>query len=222
MNQREHRHQNENGNDEGADRVGDAHVVALGVSDVCVSYLDEEGGENDAHGAQRVRQHVQEHAAHVLILLLTSSLHTHMSVTVTVIMIMIVIVIVIMMVIVIMPVIVIMRMTMIVADVVEEDEAHQVDHQTAHRRAHQLVVAHLGRLAEALHRLGGDAEPHEDEKHAVDKTREHLNATVTHGVAVVGGPLGHVGGDQPDDQRAAVEQHVTRVADQSETVVEDA
>ncbi len=208
MNQREHRHQNENGNDEGADRVGDAHVVALGVSDVCVSYLDEEGGENDAHGAQRVRQHVQEHAAHVLILLLTSSLHTHMSVTVTVIMIMMVIV--------------IMRMTMIVADVVEEDEAHQVDHQTAHRRAHQLVVAHLGRLAEALHRLGGDAEPHEDEKHAVDKTREHLNATVTHGVAVVGGPLGHVGGDQPDDQRAAVEQHVTRVADQSETVVEDA
>lgn len=208
MNQREHRHQNENGNDEGADRVGDAHVVALGVSDVCVSYLDEEGGENDAHRAQRVRQHVQEHAAHVLILLLTSSLHTHMSVTVTVIMIMMVIV--------------IMRMTMIVADVVEEDEAHQVDHQTAHRRAHQLVVAHLGRLAEALHRLGGDAEPHEDEKHAVDKTREHLNATVTHGVAVVGGPLGHVGGDQPDDQRAAVEQHVTRVADQSETVVEDA
>lgn len=208
MNQREHRHQNENGNDEGADRVGDAHVVALGVSDVCVSYLDEEGGENDAHGAQRVRQHVQEHAAHVLILLLTSSLHTHMSVTVTVIMIMMVIV--------------IMRMTMIVADVVEEDEAHQVDHQTAHRRAHQLVVAHLGRLAEALHRLGGDAEPHEDEKHAVDKTREHLNATVTHGVAVVGGPLGHVGGDQPDDQRAAVEQHVTRVADESETVVEDA
>lgn len=208
MNQREHRHQNENGNNEGADRVGDAHVVALGVSDVCVSYLDEEGGENDAHGAQRVRQHVQEHAAHVLILLLTSSLHTHMSVTVTVIMIMMVIV--------------IMRMTMIVADVVEEDEAHQVDHQTAHRRAHQLVVAHLGRLAEALHRLGGDAEPHEDEKHAVDKTREHLNATVTHGVAVVGGPLGHVGGDQPDDQRAAVEQHVTRVADQSETVVEDA
>lgn len=208
MNQREHRHQNENGNDEGADRVGDAHVVALGVSDVCVSYLDEEGGENDAHGAQRVRQHVQEHAAHVLILLLTSSLHTHMSVTVTVIMIMMVIV--------------IMRMTMIVADVVEEDEAHQVDHQTAHRRAHQLVVAHLGRLAEALHRLGGDAEPHEDEKHAVDKTREHLNATVTHGVAVVGGPLGHVGGDQPDDQRAAVEQHVTRVADQSETVVENA
>ena len=208
MNQREHRHQNENGNDEGADRVGDAHVVALGVSDVCVSYLDEEGGENDAHGAQRVRQHVQEHAAHVLILLLTSSLHTHMSVTVTVIMIMMVIV--------------IMRMTMIVADVVEEDEAHQVDHQTAHRRAHQLVVAHLGRLAEALHRLGGDAEPHENEKHAVDKTREHLNATVTHGVAVVGGPLGHVGGDQPDDQRAAVEQHVTRVADQSETVVEDA
>ena len=208
MNQREHRHQNENGNDEGADRVGDAHVVALGVSDVCVSYLDEEGGENDAHGAQRVRQHVQEHAAHVLILLLTSSLHTHMSVTVTVIMIMMVIV--------------IMRMTMIVADVVEEDEAHQVDHQTAHRRAHQLVVAHLGRLAEALHRLGGDAEPHEDEKHAVDKTREHLNATVTHGVAVVGGPLGHVGGDQPDDPRAAVEQHVTRVADQSETVVEDA
>ena len=175
---------------------------------MCVSYLDEEGGENDAHGAQRVRQHVQEHAAHVLILLLTSSLHTHMSVTVTVIMIMMVIV--------------IMRMTMIVADVVEEDEAHQVDHQTAHRRAHQLVVAHLGRLAEALHRLGGDAEPHEDEKHAVDKTREHLNATVTHGVAVVGGPLGHVGGDQPDDQRAAVEQHVTRVADQSETVVEDA
>lgn len=208
MNQREHRHQNENGNDEGADRVGDAHVVALGVSDVCVSYLDEEGGENDAHGAQRVRQHVQEHAAHVLILLLTSSLHTHMSVTVTVIMIMMVIV--------------IMRMTMIVADVVEEDEAHQVDHQTADGRAHQLVVAHLGRLAEALHRLGGDAEPHEDEKHAVDKTREHLNATVTHGVAVVGGPLGHVGGDQPDDQRAAVEQHVTRVADQSETVVEDA
>lgn len=208
MNQREHRHQNENGNDEGADRVGDAHVVALGVSDVCVSYLDEEGGENDAHRAQRVRQHVQEHAAHVLILLLTSSLHTHMSVTVTVIMIMMVIV--------------IMRMTMIVADVVEEDEAHQVDHQTAHGRAHQLVVAHLGRLAEALHRLGGDAEPHEDEKHAVDKTREHLNATVTHGVAVVGGPLGHVGGDQPDDQRAAVEQHVTRVADQSETVVEDA
>lgn len=208
MNQREHRHQNENGNDEGADRVGDAHVVALGVSDVCVSYLDEEGGENDAHGAQRVRQHVQEHAAHVLILLLTSSLHTHMSVTVTVIMIMMVIV--------------IMRMTMIVADIVEEDEAHQVDHQTAHGRAHQLVVAHLGRLAEALHRLGGDAEPHEDEKHAVDKTREHLNATVTHGVAVVGGPLGHVGGDQPDDQRAAVEQHVTRVADQSETVVEDA
>lgn len=208
MNQREHRHQNENGNDEGADRVGDAHVVALGVSDVCVSYLDEEGGENDAHGAQRVRQHVQEHAAHVLILLLTSSLHTHMPVTVTVIMIMMVIV--------------IMRMTMIVADVVEEDEAHQVDHQTAHGRAHQLVVAHLGRLAEALHRLGGDAEPHEDEKHAVDKTREHLNATVTHGVAVVGGPLGHVGGDQPDDQRAAVEQHVTRVADQSETVVEDA
>lgn len=208
MNQREHRHQNENGNDEGADRVGDAHVVALGVSDVCVSYLDEEGGENDAHRAQRVRQHVQEHAAHVLILLLTSSLHTHMSVTVTVIMIMMVIV--------------IMRMTMVVADVVEEDEAHQVDHQTAHRRAHQLVVAHLGRLAEALHRLGGDAEPHEDEKHAVDKTREHLNATVTHGVAVVGGPLGHVGGDQPDDQRAAVEQHVTRVADQSETVVEDA
>ena len=208
MNQREHRHQNENGNDEGADRVGDAHVVALGVSDVCVSYLDEEGGENDAHGAQRVRQHVQEHAAHVLILLLTSSLHTHMSVTVTVIMIMMVIV--------------IMRMTMIVADVVEEDEAHQVDHQTAHRRAHQLVVAHLGRLAEALHRLGGDAEPHEDEEHTVDKTREHLNATVTHGVAVVGGPLGHVGGDQPDDQRAAVEQHVTRVADQSETVVEDA
>lgn len=208
MNQREHRHQNENGNDEGADRVGDAHVVALGVSDVCVSYLDEEGGENDAHGAQRVRQHVQEHAAHVLILLLTSSLHTHMSVTVPMIMIMMVIV--------------IMRMTMIVADVVEEDEAHQVDHQTAHRRAHQLVVAHLGRLAEALHRLGGDAEPHEDEKHAVDKTREHLNATVTHGVAVVGGPLGHVGGDQPDDQRAAVEQHVTRVADQSETVVEDA
>ena len=207
MNQREHRHQNENGNDEGADRVGDAHVVALGVSDVCVSYLDEEGGENDAHGAQRVRQHVQEHTAHVLILLLTSSLHTHMLVTVTVIMIMMVIV--------------IMRMTMIVADVVEEDEAHQVDHQTAHRRAHQLVVAHLGRLAEALHRLGGDAEPHEDEKHAVDKTREHLNATVTHGVAVVGGPLGHVGGDQPDDQRAAVEQHVTRVADQSETVVED-
>ena len=208
MNQREHRHQNENGNDEGADRVGDAHVVALGVSDVCVSYLDEEGGENDAHGAQRVRQHVQEHAAHVLILLLTSSLHTHMSVTVTVIMIMMVIV--------------IMRMTMIVADVVKEDEAHQVDHQTAHRRAHQLVVAHLGRLAEALHRLGGDAEPHEDEKHAVDKTREHLNATVTHGVAVVGGPLGHVGGGQPDDQRAAVEQHGTRVADQSETVVEDA
>ena len=208
MNQREHRHQNENGNDEGADRVGDAHVVALGVSDVCVSYLDEEGGENDAHRAQRVRQHVQEHAAHVLILLLTSSLHTHMSVTVTVIMIMMVIV--------------IMRMTMIVADVVEEDEAHQVDHQTAHRRAHQLVVAHLGRLAEALHRLGGDAEPHEDEKHAVDKTREHLNATVTHGVAVVGGPLGHVGGDQTNDQRAAVEQHVTRVADQSETVVEDA
>ena len=208
MNQREHRHQNENGNDEGADRVGDAHVVALGVSGACVSYLDEEGGENDAHRAQRVRQHVQEHAAHVLILLLTSSLHTHMSVTVTVIMIMMVIV--------------IMRMTMIVADVVEEDEAHQVDHQTAHRRAHQLVVAHLGRLAEALHRLGGDAEPHEDEKHAVDKTREHLNATVTHGVAVVGGPLGHVGGDQPDDQRAAVEQHVTRVADQSETVVEDA
>lgn len=208
MNQREHRHQNENGNDEGADRVGDAHVVALGVSDVCVSYLDEEGGENDAHGAQRVRQHVQEHAAHVLILLLTSSLHTHMSVTVTVIMIMMVIV--------------IMRMTMVVADVVEEDEAHQVDHQTAYGRAHQLVVAHLGRLAEALHRLGGDAEPHEDEKHAVDKTREHLNATVTHGVAVVGGPLGHVGGDQPDDQRAAVEQHVTRVADQSETVVEDA
>ena len=208
MNQREHRHQNENGNDEGADRVGDAHVVALGVSDVCVSYLDEEGGENDAHRAQRVRQHVQEHAAHVLILLLTSSLHTHMSVTVTVIMIMMVIV--------------IMRMTMVVADVVEEDEAHQVDHQTAHRRAHQLVVAHLGRLAEALHRLGGAAEPHEDEKHAVDKTREHLNATVTHGVAVVGGPLGHVGGDQPDDQRAAVEQHVTRVADQSETVVEDA
>ena len=208
MNQREHRHQNENGNDEGADRVGDAHVVALGVSGACVSYLDEEGGENDAHRAQRVRQHVQEHAAPVLILLLTSSLHTHMSVTVTVIMIMMVIV--------------IMRMTMIVADVVEEDEAHQVDHQTAHRRAHQLVVAHLGRLAEALHRLGGDAEPHEDEKHAVDKTREHLNATVTHGVAVVGGPLGHVGGDQPDDQRAAVEQHVTRVADQSETVVEDA
>lgn len=208
MNQREHRHQNENGNDEGADRVGDAHVVALGVSDVCVSYLDEEGGENDAHRAQRVRQHVQEHAAHVLILLLTSSLHTHMSVTVPMIMIMMVIV--------------IMRMTMIVADVVEEDEAHQVDHQTAHRRAHQLVVAHLGRLAEALHRLGGDAEPHEDEKHAVDKTREHLNTTVTHGVAVVGGPLGHVGGDQPDDQRAAVEQHVTRVADQSETVVEDA
>ena len=114
MNQREHRHQNENGNDEGADRVGDAHVVALGVSDVCVSYLDEEGGENDAHRAQRVRQHVQEHAAHVLILLLTSSLHTHMSVTVTVIMIMMVIV--------------IMRMTMVVADVVEEDEAHQVDH----------------------------------------------------------------------------------------------
>ena len=208
MNQREHRHQNENGNDEGADRVGDAHVVALGVSDVCVSYLDEEGGENDAHRAQRVRQHVQEHAAHVLILLLTSSLHTHMSVTVTVIMIMMVIV--------------IMRMTMIVADVVEEDEAHQVDHQTAYGRAHQLVVAHLGRLAEALHRLGGDAEPHEDEKHTVDKTREHLNATVTHGVAVVGGPLGHVGGDQADDQRAAVEQHVTRVADESETVVEDA
>lgn len=216
MNQREHRHQNENGNDEGADRVGDAHVVALGVSDVCVSYLDEEGGENDAHGAQRVRQHVQEHAAHVLVLLLTLSLHTHMPVTV------IVIVIVVVTVIVVVVVVVIMTVPVIVADVVEEDEAHQVDHQTAHRRAHQLVVAHLGRLAEALHRLGGDAEPHEDEKHAVDKTREHLNATVTHGVAVVGGPLGHVGGDQPDDQRAAVEQHVTRVADQSETVVEDA
>ena len=208
MNQREHRHQNENGNDEGADRVGDAHVVALGVSGACVSYLDEEGGENDAHRAQRVRQHVQEHAAHVLVLLLTSSLHTHMSVTVTVIMIMMVIV--------------IMRMTMIVADIVEEDEAHQVDHYTADGRAHQLVVAHLGRLAEALHRLGGDAEPHEDEKHTVDKTREHLNATVTHGVAVVGWPLGHVGSDQPDDQRAAVEQHVARVADESETVVEDA
>ena len=59
MNQREHRHQNENGNDEGADGVGDAHVVALGVSGACVSYLDEEGGENDAHRAQRVRQHVQ-------------------------------------------------------------------------------------------------------------------------------------------------------------------
>lgn len=162
MNQREHRHQNENGNDEGADRVGDAHVVALGVSGACVSYLDEEGGENDAHRAQRVRQHVQEHAAHVLILLLTSSLHTHMPVTVIMIMIM--------MVIVIMPVIVIMRMTMVVADIVEEDEAHQVDHQTAHGRAHQLVVAHLGRLAEALHRLGGDAEAHEDEEHAVDKT----------------------------------------------------
>ena len=88
MNQREHRHQNENGNDEGADRVGDAHVVALGVSDVCVSDLDEEGGENDAHRAQRVRQHVQEHAAHVLILLLTSSLHTHMSVTVIMVVIM--------------------------------------------------------------------------------------------------------------------------------------
>ena len=86
MNQREHRHQNENGNDEGADRVGDAHVVALGVSDVCVSYLDEEGGENDTHRAQRVRQHVQEHAAHVLILLLTFSLHTHMPVTVIMIM----------------------------------------------------------------------------------------------------------------------------------------
>lgn len=216
MNQREHRHQNENGNDEGADGVGDAHVVALGVSGACVSYLDEEGGENDAHRAQRVRQHVQEHAAHVLVLLLTLSLHTHMPVTV------IVIVIVVVTVIVVVVVVVIMTVPVIVADVVEEDEAHQVDHQTAHRRAHQLVVAHLGRLAEALHRLGGDAEPHEDEKHAVDKTREHLNATVTHGVAVVGGPLGHVGGDQPDDQRAAVEQHVTRVADQSETVVEDA
>ena len=179
-----------------------------------MSYLDEEGGENDAHRAQRVRQHVQEHAAHVLILLLTFSLHTHMPVTVIVVVIMIMMVI--------MPVIVIMRMTMIVADVVEEDEAHQVDHQTAHGRAHQLVVAHLGRLAEALHRLGGNAEPHEDEKHAVDKTREYLNAAVTHGVAVVGGPLRHVGGDQPDDQRAAVEQHVTRVADESETVVEDA
>ena len=216
MNQREHRHQNENGNDEGADGVGDAHVVALGVSGACVSYLDEEGGENDAHRAQRVRQHVQEHAAHVLVLLLTLSLHTHMPVTV------IVIVIVVVTVIVVVVVVVIMTVPVIVADVVEEDEAHQVDHQTAHRRAHQLVVAHLGRLAEALHRLGGDAEPHEDEKHAVDKTREHLNATVTHGVAVVGGPLGHVGGDQPDDPRAAVEQHVTRVADQSETVVEDA
>ena len=88
MNQREHRHQNENGNDEGADGIGDAHVVALGVSGACVSDLDEEGGENDAHRAQRVRQHVQEHAAHVLILLLTSSLHTHMSVTVIMVVIM--------------------------------------------------------------------------------------------------------------------------------------
>ena len=208
MNQREYRHENENGNDEGADRVGDAHVVALGVSDVCVSYLDEEGGENDAHRAQRVRQHVQEHTAHVLVLVLTHSTNTHMPVTVIVTVTMFVTMFVI--------------VPVIVTHVVEEDQTNEVHHQAADRRAHQLVVAHLRRLADTLHRLGGDAESHEDEEDSIDEAGENLHTTVTHGEAVVGGPLRHVGGDQPDDQRAAVEQHVARVADQPETVVEDA
>lgn len=54
----EDRHENQNGDNKGANWIRDAHVVTLDVSKACVSYLDEEGGKDHPHRAERVGQHV--------------------------------------------------------------------------------------------------------------------------------------------------------------------
>lgn len=82
VDEREDGHEDEDGDDEGAHGVGDAHVVVLAVREGRERHLDEEGGEDDAHRAQRVREHVQEHAVHVVVL----SVRRRGSVYVTVIM----------------------------------------------------------------------------------------------------------------------------------------
>lgn len=159
---------------------------------------------------------------HVLILTLISFTFTHMPVIMPMIVIMIMPVIVIMPMIVIVPVIMIMPVIVPMTDIMEEDETHQVDHQPADGRAHHLVVADLGRLAEAFDGLRCDAETDKDEEHAVDKARENFHASIAHGETVVGWPLRHVGSDEPYDECAAVEQHVPSITDKTEAVVEKA
>ena len=106
--------------------------------------------------------------------------------------------------------------------IMEEHQTDQVHQQPAHRCAHQLIVAHLGRLAETLHRLHRHAQTHEHQEHAVHEPRQHLHALVPQRVPVVRRPLRHVRRHQTDHQRAAVEQHVTRVAHQPQRVVHHA
>ena len=113
-------------------------------------------------------------------------------------------------------------MLMTMPHIMEEHETDQVHQQPAHRRAHQLLVAHRGRLAEPLHRLQRHTQPHEHQKHAVHEPRQHLHALVAHRVAVVRRPLRHVRRHQPNHQRAAVEQHVPRIAHQPQRVVHHA
>ena len=56
--EREDGHENEQGDDECADGVRDAHIVVL----------NEKGGNDHAHTSQCICQHVQEDATHVIVL----------------------------------------------------------------------------------------------------------------------------------------------------------
>lgn len=120
--------------------------------------------------------------------------------------------------------VIVMIMTVIVArmtHVVEEDQADQIDDQSPHRRQHQLVLADRRRLADAFDRLQRHTAANKHQENAIDIPGEDFHALVAEREGLGGGPLGHVGGDESDDQRAAVEEHVSRVADQSERVVPD-
>jgi hypothetical protein len=95
-----------------------------------------------------------------------------------------------------------------VRHVVEEDEADDVHEQAQHRDGQQVLAVDLGRLPEALERLGHDADADEDEEHGVHEAREHLVARVAVGEDGVAAPARHVAGVEPDEQARVVEEHV--------------
>jgi hypothetical protein len=95
-----------------------------------------------------------------------------------------------------------------VRHVVEEDEADDVHEQAQHRDGQQVLAVDLGRLPEALERLGHDADADEDEEHGVHEARKHLVARVAVGEDGVAAPARHVAGVEPDEQARVVEEHV--------------
>lgn len=68
IHQREYGQQNENGDDERADRIGDPQTVFLILNNLADSHLNQKGGQNHADRSQRIRQHMQKHTVHVIVL----------------------------------------------------------------------------------------------------------------------------------------------------------